>query len=233
MHTTFLFPQRALILLALLTSLGWAGCNNSLSTEADKPAPEKIAVSETPAKNVAEAALLKTILQKVAANEISPNTFSAKASVESSDGTNNLPNAAVNIRILKDAVIWASISTDFGIKIEVARAYITPDSVKFMNRLTKEYVAKDIGYLSRLVRYPLDFATLQNVLLGRRLDSATPTSVVPTNNDGYALTGTRHSATVNTYVERRPNHRGAHRVGRYHPKPPHDGCASRFPPARR
>ncbi|MFT5749944.1 MAG: hypothetical protein ACI93S_001217 [Ancylomarina sp.] len=48
--------------------------------------------------------------------------------------------------------------------IEVARMYITPDSVKVLDRMKKKYIVSDFRYLSDKLNMDVDFYTLQSIL---------------------------------------------------------------------
>jgi len=68
-----------------------------------------------------------------------------------------------SIKILKDSIIMVQINAPTGI-LEVARLYITPDSVKLIDRLKKKYVLSDFTYLSKKLGMNTDFNTLQSIL---------------------------------------------------------------------
>lgn len=85
--------------------------------------------------------------------------FSAKVTVQKSENSFN-----GNLRIRKDSVIWISITPALG--IEAARAMITPDSVKFLNRLETTYFAGEFSYLNEMLKTDLDFDMLQSLLIG-------------------------------------------------------------------
>ncbi len=53
-----------------------------------------------------------------------------------------------NLRIKSDSIIWISLSSIFG--IEVARIMLTPDSLKFIDRLQKKYYTGDYKYLNKI-----------------------------------------------------------------------------------
>ena len=89
--------------------------------------------------------------------------FGAKVSVDSD--INNQTNAfSANLRIKKDSAIWISISPALG--IEVARALITPDSLKFINRINGTYFKGDYKYLNELLQIEVNFKMIQAILLG-------------------------------------------------------------------
>ncbi|RXQ95069.1 DUF4292 domain-containing protein [Ancylomarina salipaludis] len=72
-------------------------------------------------------------------------------------------NVKGSIKILKDSIIMVQINAPTGI-LEVARIYITPDSVKIIDRLKKEYLTSDFFFLSEKLNMNVDFYTLQSIL---------------------------------------------------------------------
>lgn len=89
--------------------------------------------------------------------------FGAKVSVDS-DINNQTNSFSANLRIKKDSAIWISISPALG--IEVARAIITPDSLKFINRINGTYFKGDFKYLNELLQIEVNFKMIQAILLG-------------------------------------------------------------------
>ena len=89
--------------------------------------------------------------------------FGAKVSVNS-DINNQTNSFSANLRIKKDSAIWISISPALG--IEVARALITPDSLKFINRINGTYFKGDYKYLNELLQIEVNFKMIQAILLG-------------------------------------------------------------------
>jgi hypothetical protein len=95
------------------------------------------------------------------------NTLSIKATADLNiDNKNNEVN--MNIRIRNKEVIWVSVTAIAG--LEVARAYITPDSVKILNRLDNIYIQKPFSYIYEFTNERINFQTLQSVLLGNAID---------------------------------------------------------------
>lgn len=102
-------------------------------------------------------------LSKLAVKEIDYKYFTSKARVNYNDGSSSM-GFTVNIRMQKDSVIWFSASPALG--IEAARAMITPDSVRILNRLNNTYQAYNIDYLKKTFNVNLSFSNLQNMLMG-------------------------------------------------------------------
>jgi len=68
------------------------------------------------------------------------------------------------IRIKKDSIIWMSLSPIIG--IELARVLITPDSVKFINRMSNEYFVNNFDALNNMFKTAIDYNMLEAFLLG-------------------------------------------------------------------
>lgn len=68
------------------------------------------------------------------------------------------------VRIRKDSMIWITVSPALG--LEMFRMVITNDSVKYINRLNKEYFAGDYALVSRFLQIDVDFDIMQSILLG-------------------------------------------------------------------
>lgn len=95
------------------------------------------------------------------------NTISMKAKADLIiDNKSNEVN--MNLRIRNNEVIWVSVTALAG--LEVARAYITPDSVKIINRLDNVYLKKPFSYIYEFTNERITFQTLQAVLLGNAME---------------------------------------------------------------
>lgn len=89
--------------------------------------------------------------------------FSARFSGNALFDGSNL-NIAGSIRIKKDSAIFVSITPVLG--IEVARLLVTPDSVKFINRLESSYYIGDNKFINRMLGADIDFFMLQSLISG-------------------------------------------------------------------
>lgn len=89
--------------------------------------------------------------------------FSAKVSANT-DIDKQTNSFSANLRLKKDSAIWMSISPALG--IEVARALITPDSLKFINRINGTYFKGNYQYLNSLLQIEVNFKMVQSILLG-------------------------------------------------------------------
>ncbi len=105
----------------------------------------------------------KEFISQIEKKYIDFKSFSAKVRVEYQT-KNNSDKATANFRIMKDSLIWVSLTGALG--IEGFRMMITKDSVKLMNKLDKTITLRSIDYLQEITQIPFDFATLQNLIVG-------------------------------------------------------------------
>lgn len=89
-------------------------------------------------------------------------TLTAKANIDVSSTEKNQSVHAI-IEVLKDSYIGISLRL---LGIEGAKIYITPDSVKILDRINQKYYPGDFSYLEKLFSVKADYQTLQNMLLG-------------------------------------------------------------------
>lgn len=101
----------------------------------------------------------KRIIDNHYANSVDFQTLSGRVKIDYSNGKSE-QGVNVSLRMEKDQVIW--ISAPLG----MVKAHITPDRVSFYNKLQNEYFDGDFSYLSELLGTELDFAKVQNLLLG-------------------------------------------------------------------
>lgn len=108
--------------------------------------------------------MVNDLLQKVEKNRIEFNTFSAKIRVDYTNSKGKQPDFIANIRMLKDSLIWISLSNDIG--IEGIRVLITKDSIKIMDKLANTYQVRPLDNIQEVSQIPFAFADLQNLLVG-------------------------------------------------------------------
>jgi len=109
-------------------------------------------------------AYMSNVYQSIQKNKIDYTTFSAKIDVEYEDADGKKYDVNAHLRMYKDSVIWVSITALLG--IEGLRAYITPDSVKILDKQNKVYIARSVSYLQEVTELPLDLHTLQELIIG-------------------------------------------------------------------
>lgn len=106
----------------------------------------------------------KDMLTKIRSNIISFTTFSAKLKVDFESETKQMSGINAVIHMKKDSIIW--ISASMPIVGEVARAIITPDSLKAIDKFHKKQYLRAIKDANDILNIPFDFKTLQNLIVG-------------------------------------------------------------------
>lgn len=125
------------------------------------------------------------LTQKLSENEFPFQYLNAKISAEVLiDGVKN--NFNVSLRARKDSLLWLSFSV---LGVEGARFLATPDSVKFIDRLKKNYFVSDYDYLSNMLSTDIDFDLLQSMLIGNSVSFYDEEEKLSASRDslGYVL----------------------------------------------
>jgi hypothetical protein len=121
------------------------------------------------------------------AKDISFNTLAIKAKANL-DFAGNKNGVTMNIRMQRDKQIWVSITAVIG--IEVARAVITPDSIKVRNNLQSTYLKKPFNYAYRYTSRNVNFKMLQAIFAGNTIpDFTTGLSNVTQQNGAWTISG--------------------------------------------
>lgn len=141
------------IFVLLLTVALLVSCSNQKRVSKGKPL-----------KNKSSGA----ILNKYAENYFNFEWLGMKISADLDDGEKKTSFKA-NIRVKKDSIIWVSISPALG--VEVARLVITPDSLKLISKVPgdKYYYLGDFSMMSDMAKTDIDFAMVQNLLVGNAI----------------------------------------------------------------
>jgi hypothetical protein len=106
----------------------------------------------------------KKVVKNHLGTSFDKETIAAKFKVDFNDGVTN-ESIAVSLKIKKDEVIWLK-----GTKIiNVFKAKITPEKVRFYSPLGKKYFEGDFSMLEDLLGTEINFQQLQNLLLGQAL----------------------------------------------------------------
>lgn len=107
-----------------------------------------------------------TVLAKVNANQPAYKTANIRAKMTWADA-NGEQDFQANIRMVKDSLVWMSLSA---MGIEGARALLTPDSIRVINKLTNEYLVRDFSYVQSWLLLPVNFKMFQQIFTGQKLD---------------------------------------------------------------
>lgn len=144
-------PILVLAFLGLFLTLGMSACNTSKKT------------TTAPIKPITKMFSPEDYL----ANQIDFSSFNGKAdlNITNKDGNQKVNS---NIKMRKGKDIWSSVLV-LGGMVEVARAYITPDSLQAIVRIGKKYY--DLSYEEglKLIQTDVKFPILQNLIVGNPL----------------------------------------------------------------
>lgn len=107
----------------------------------------------------------ESILNQIQKDQIDYQTFSAKIKVDVVTKDGKQPELTAVVRMVKDSAIWISLSATF-LNIEVYRVLVKPDQVILLNKQDKIVQYRTLEYLQEITNLPLDFSSLQNLLVG-------------------------------------------------------------------
>ena len=115
-------------------------------------------------------------------------SLKAKATLDIAGDANDV---TMNFKMKDKQTIWVSI-TALGGMAEVARALITPDSIKIMNRMKSEYLKKPFSYIYNFTNKQVNFNTLQAILTGNAMgEFLTAESDVKQENGVWVVSGSK------------------------------------------
>ncbi len=105
-----------------------------------------------------------------------------------------------NLRMEKDKVIWLSAP------LGMARMMVTPNKVRFYNKLDNEFFDGDYKLLSEFVGVDLDFKKVQNILLGQAIYNLQEPHAVSVNENSYALQPKDQNILLELFYLINPSH---------------------------
>lgn len=136
--------------------LGLSSCFSKKGAETRKPKRKSIAF----------------LTEQMDNNHCKPEWYSTKMRLKSEENYFGIKNIQLNIRGRSDSLIWMSAIVQLGIKMEVGRVLISPDSLKIMDKFNKNYYAEHFDYVQNFLDYPFTFESLQDLILGNVPDRA-------------------------------------------------------------
>ncbi len=159
----------------LITSI-LAGCKAKKAVVVNKPVPE--------VKNT------NKLLLDLQNKQLNFTTFTTKAKAKLAfNGNEN--DVTLNFRIKKDQKIWVSVTY---IGLEIARALITPDSIKILNRVKAEYTAKPFNYVYKYANKEVNYSMLEAILVGNSIPAfLNSTAILTTQNNLFVLNGSKNT----------------------------------------
>lgn len=188
----------ALAMLAFFTAA--IGCRGTKKIQTAITNTDTTAVVAIKDPEVDSAAMKAAIVEKVHANQIDFQYFFAKVKVDFTDNSGKNTNATAFVRIRKDSLMWVSLTGALG--IEGYRILVTRDSVFVMDKMEKTFAPRSVGYLQEVIKLPMDFDVLQNLLVGNPVFFSDNIVSYKNNPDGLmALSlGTffKHLITIDT-----------------------------------
>ncbi len=106
--------------------------------------------------------LAKPLIDSVIQNHFPYKNIQLKYSASVEDENEDEQNVAGTIKIVKDSAMWISVTALMG--IEVFRLFLTPDSLKYINRLKSTYYVGNYEKLKQTLNTDIDFFMLQSIL---------------------------------------------------------------------
>lgn len=118
-----------------------------------------------------------------------PRYFGAKADITMEMPEGGKRSFKAHVRMVRDSAIWISITPALG--IEVARAIITPDSLKFLDKVHDRYWAGDTAQAKARFGVQHSLALLQDALIGQPIGLDTADKYRSGREDGQYTLATR------------------------------------------
>lgn len=109
------------------------------------------------------------LLEKMSAAETKFTSLNTRINITLVDEKKSKTNLNGQLRILKDSIIWISLSPALG--IEAARLVLTQDSIKFINRLDKTYFVSDFNFVNQIFGTTVDFDMVQAIITGNDMEN--------------------------------------------------------------
>jgi hypothetical protein len=116
--------------------------------------------SEIP-RSVARPISTLKLLDNIENNAFKYDYFTIKRINCQFSGNETKANFRISLKAIKDKQILVAISK---LNIPVGRVLLTPDSVKYVNYIDRNYFVDDYSYLSNFLNIDLDFATIQSII---------------------------------------------------------------------
>lgn len=120
------------------------------------------------------------------------STLYIKSSAHYEDGKQS-QNVTAEIKIKKDEIILVSIRF---LGITMAKALITPNQVKYYEKIGGKYLEGNYTALSQWLGTDLDFQKVQNMIIGQALDNLKQLKYVTTIEDQFYKLEDETDATV-------------------------------------
>jgi hypothetical protein len=140
----------------------------------------------------------KAIIAQLEATLFKFETLNAKLSVNAETEKENR-SFKVNMRVASDSAIWMSITPALG--IEAARAMVTTDSLKFIDKLSDKFYLGDYRALDSLFGYEAQYDFLENLLVGNPIQILEGEKYQSVVDDLYYVIQTKNPRKVRKAVD--------------------------------
>lgn len=108
-----------------------------------------------------------------------------------------MQSVSADIRIIRNEKIWINVKF---LGFPAAKALITPDRVRYYEKINNSYFDGNFDMLSNWLGTDLDFNKVQNLFLGKALDDLTKTKYIASiEEEMYKLTEKEKSLTEKTF----------------------------------
>jgi len=185
-------------LFSICSSLLLLSCRSSKTIQS--AITKKDTVVDVKIPTIDSNAIKADLASRVHSNTITCAHFAGKMKLDYTDQNGKGNNATAQIRMRIDSLIWVSITGPLG--IEGFRALIRPDSVFVMDKLEHTISRRSVSYLQEIVKLPLDFSTLQDLILGNPVYFNDNITSFRANGPNYFLLSVgkffKHLATLDT-----------------------------------
>ena len=176
--------MKSIAILTLSTVIVLIACRpvRKIQTVVSKPIDTATTIAITD-PTIDSAAVKAAIFEKVNQNHINYNTFFSEIKFDYTDLTGKNSKATAFVRIKKDSIVWISVTGLMG--IEGYRIMVTPDTVMIMDKIKKTIAYRSVSYLQEIIKIPVDFYTLQDLLVGNPVFFAN--NITSYRNNGNSL----------------------------------------------
>ncbi|WP_298899878.1 DUF4292 domain-containing protein [uncultured Psychroserpens sp.] len=172
-------------LICLIITLG-ISCKSARSVVASGKIDDKLSAKQLIKENGKRDAKFKTLQAKVKIDIIQDLKESSYT---------------LNLRMEKDKTIWISAT------LGLARAIITPNSVRFYDKINSQYFDGDYKLLSDLLGIELNFDKVQSLLIGEPLyDLNDDKYIISTNENSYILQPKNQDLFLELFLLLNPSH---------------------------